>query len=181
MTETNVSQLLEKIRVKYSTCGERILTNGTILVCSAPEIAPQAWLHQFYPPMEPEQLIFVEDHLGQALPSEIKDFYQQNNGIGLFGYKIEIWGKRRSYKRTGDDMWQPFDIVSHNAKNEIPANSPENVVFFGSAERGDSWVYFYTNSRIVGKTPRFQFHELRTWSNFNLWLIDEIRAQDSEL
>jgi hypothetical protein len=48
---------------KWSPKGEKLLSNGVRLICSTPQIAPEAWLHILYPPLAPEKIEGMEKKL----------------------------------------------------------------------------------------------------------------------
>jgi hypothetical protein len=163
---------------KWSPKGEKLLSNGVRLICPTPHVAPEAWLHVHYPPLASKKIEGMEKKLGVPLPNDFKDFLRRANGVQMFSYHISIWGVRKNYARTGDEAWQPYDLVDHNFDIERPDNSPEDVVYFAGADGGDSWCFFEFNgeSYRVGKTGRHDFHPGSYWSDFGSWLLDEIRS-----
>lgn len=80
--------------------------------------------------------------------------------------------------RSGDKAWQPYDLLDHNSGAERPAYSPEDVIFFASADEGRNWCFFEFDdeSYRVGKTDRHHFRPDAYWSAFGNWLLDEIRS-----
>jgi SMI1/KNR4 family protein SUKH-1 len=163
---------------KWLTKGEKLLSNGVRLICPTPHVAPEAWLHVLYPPLAPEKIEEMEKKLGVSLPDNFKVFLRRTNGLQMFTYRISIWGVRKNMARTGDEAWQPYDLVDHNFDLERPDNSPQDVVYFASADGGRSWCFFEFNgeSYRVGKTDRRNFHPDSYWSDFGSWLLDEIRS-----
>ena len=166
---------------KWSPKGEKLLSNGVRLICPTPHVAPEAWLHVLYPPLPPGKIEGMEKNLGVPLPDDFKDFLRRTNGLKMFSYHISIWGVRKNMARTGDEAWQPYDLVNHNFDTERPDNSPKDVVYFADADDGGTWCFFeYTgDSYRVGKTGRHNFHPDSYWSDFGSWLLDEIRSQES--
>ena len=88
----------------------------------------------------------------------------------MYGSEIVIWGARANYRRTGDDIWQPFDIVRHNSRLELPSNGPADAVYFGSTNRGEYWVFYECPDEVIGKTERRDFKRVQQWSDFDTWL-----------
>lgn len=148
--------------------GEKLTPSGARLISPAPEIAPAAWHHIAFPPLVTSEVRKLEVNLHQQLPTQFEQFLCKFNGISLFGNRLNIWGKRRSWNRTGDDVWQPFDIVDHNASYERPPKSPYQVVYFGSTDHGTNWVFFRSDG-TVGKSPREEFWDVGTWRDFDTW------------
>ena len=96
--------------------GERLLENGTKLICRVPHIAPEAWLHIIYPKIEITSLSEIEKELSIPLPDDFKEFLLTTNGINIFSDSLRIYGKRNSYVRKGDDAIQPYDLTIHHSE-----------------------------------------------------------------
>jgi hypothetical protein len=178
MDSENLFNAIIQTISRWSSRGEKLLPNGTRLICPTPNIAPDAWLHVVFSPLAPEKIKEVEKKLGTTLPGDFKGFLLRTNGLMLFSCHIDIWGARETMARTGDDVWQPYDLVDHNFKTERPDGSPDNAVFFGSTDNGDSWSFFeFAGKRYrVGKTARNNFHPVSYWADFNSWLLDESKS-----
>ncbi|MBO0721400.1 MAG: SMI1/KNR4 family protein [Blastocatellia bacterium] len=161
---------------KWSPKGEKLLSNGVRLICPTPQVAPEAWLHVLYPPLALEKVEGIEKRLGRPLPDDFKFFLRRINGLQMFSYRISIWGLRQNMARTGDEAWQPYDLVDHNAELERPENSPEEVVYFAGTDGGRYWCFFEFKGKSyrIGKTDRRNFHPDSYWSDFGSWLLDEI-------
>lgn len=165
---------------KWSPKGEKLLSNDVRLICPTPHVGPEAWLHVLFPPLAPEKIEEMEKVLGVPLPDNYKGFLLRANGLMLFNYRISVFGLRKDMARRGDEGWQPHDLTHHNYETERPAGSPDNVVYFGSAPDGASWCFFEFDdeSYRVGKTDREHFYPASYWSDFDSWLLDEMRSSE---
>jgi len=177
-----IRQILDAAKVE----GERILPDGTWLVSPAPEIAPQAWHHAlFAPALSFEEIEDMENALNARLPTDLRNIYLECNGFKLFGHRISLWGKRRTWERTVDKVWQPFDMVHHNQRVGRPGGSPPEIVFIGGLDEGTKWVYFETSEEEhgrIGVTPRELYKPLKIWPDFNSWIQEMLdTSQDPEL
>jgi len=166
--------------------GERILPDGTWLVSPAPEIAPQAWHHElFAPPLSFEEIEDMENALNARFPTDLRSVFLECNGFTLFGQKISLWGKRRTWERSIDKAWQPFDLVHCNLRFGRPEGCPTEIVFIGSLDEGTNWVYFETSEEEhgwIGVTPRELYKPLKIWPDFNSWIQEMLdTSQDPEL
>ena len=172
----------EPIRIleRWATRGEKLLENGTRLICPTPHIAPQAWLHVLFPPLSDEGVRQLAELSGFDLPDDFRSFLQRSNGARLFS-EISIWGRRRSYVRVGDDAWQPYDLLDHNTASMLPAGSPSTVLYFGGDDRGSNWCYFegYEGGYRVGETLRNDFSPIQYWPGFSQWLRERIDTYSS--
>jgi len=159
----------------WSTKGERRLASGAWLICPTPHVAPEAWLHVVFPPLSDNDIRDLEKQCGSVLPTDFREFLLRANGVSIFSSRIKVWGLRRSYARTGDEAWQPFDLPSHNEKYERPLGSPDTVLYFGSDDNGAARCFFEPkgDSCRVGKTSRERFHPIQYWSDFWDWLLNE--------
>jgi len=80
-----------------------------------------------------------------------------------------------NYVRTGDNVWQPHDMPTHNEELMRPLCSPRDVVYFAGQDDGAAWCFFEPSdiSYKVGKTPREEFEPIQYWSSFWEWLFEE--------
>lgn len=165
---------LVEILQRWTPKGERQLADGTRLICPTPHVAPEAWLHALFAALREEEVQELERRCGLPLPNDFRSFLLHANGALIFSRQIAIWGLRKSYVRTGDEAWQPFDLPSQNEGAMRPGGSPSELFFFGSEERGASWCFFDAKdaSYRVGKTPREHFNPTRYWPSFWHWLLE---------
>jgi len=171
---SEVTDLIASKVKELRTFGERLLPNGTQLISPAPEIAPKAWHFVLFAPLKPHVIEEMEKELDATFPEDFRNFLKVWNGVKLFGYEINVWGKRKNFAREGDEAWQPFNLSSHNRRSERPGGSPESIVYIGSAEHGEKWIFIdLSENGKIGSTPRWQYEPDQYWSNFNEWLRSE--------
>lgn len=174
--ETNFDRLVSILN-RWSERGEKVLDNGTRLICPTPHVGSDAWLHCLFANLSTSDVDKLEEQAGVLFPEEFREFLFKANGVSLFSSNIAVFGKRFSYVRTGDASWQPFDIIHFN-EDSRPTNSPTNVYFFASPDRGDTCCFFEAvgeGAYRVGKTNRDEFLPLQYWQNFWEWLFSEVR------
>ena len=169
-----------RLMSRWSPKGEKVTANGVRLICPTPHVGPEAWLHVLFPPLAPGKVAEMEGRLGLPLPADFKDFLLRANGLMLFTYRVSVWGLRETMSRRGDAAWQPHDLVDLNYETERPDGSPDDVVFFASADDGASWCFFEFAGEgyRIGKTDRHNFTPGAYWPDFGSWLIDEARASE---
>lgn len=175
MTKKDMFDEFLTILNQWASKGEKTLANGARLICPNPSIAPEAWLHVVFAPLNLEAIQKLKQETSIPLPEDFCQFLLCSNGVTIFGYQIDIYGVRKSYVRTGDDAWQPFDILHLNEQTMKPAGSPNTVVYFGTMDNGESWCFFEpaSNGYRVGKTPRERFKPIQYWEDFWSWLMSE--------
>jgi hypothetical protein len=151
----------------------RVLSNGTRLVGHVPHIAPEAWLHQVYRPLSDQQVRKIETELRSTLPMVFSDFLQRCNGLGLFSGCLSIDGLRTSYERTGDAVWQPFDILTPNV-DERPRGSKPSCLFVGGYSDDGSRLYIDNADLKVYRCERRSAKPINQWPNFETMLQSEV-------
>jgi hypothetical protein len=141
-------------------------------------VAPEAWLHALFAALRDEEVRELEQRCGLSLPNDFRSFLLRANGAFIFSNQIGIWGLRKSYVRTGDEAWQPYDLASHNQEAMRPESSPSEILFFGSDDNGASWCFFdvLDASYRVGKTSRENFNPVRYWPSFWEWLLERSQS-----
>ncbi|HTJ52947.1 MAG TPA: SMI1/KNR4 family protein, partial [Cyclobacteriaceae bacterium] len=163
-----------KILKSYSSLGEETLKDGTILIGKAPHIAPMAWLHKIYPGLSTAEIGTLEKELGAKIPVVFKDFLQITNGLSVFNTTLCIYGLRKNYIRTIENVWQPFDIKTPNLY-ERPKGSKENCFFIGSYFWDGSKLYIDTIDNKVYRCSNNSSKPINMWNSFPDMLKVEIK------
>jgi hypothetical protein len=166
----NILQIIDS----YKHLGERVLSNGTRLVGRAPHIAPEAWLHEVYRPLSDQEVCRVETELGRTMPPEFSSFLQRCNGLGLFSGSLSIYGLRSSYERTGDAVWQPFDISTPNV-DERPRGSKTSFLFVGGYSDDGSQLYIDGADLKVYRCKQRTTKPINQWPNFAAMMQGEVQ------
>lgn len=166
----NIIMALEK----WNTCGERILDNGTKIICHVPHVAPQAWLHEIYNPLNSNDVEKLQDRLGKQLQEDYRQFLLLSNGINIFSDSLSVWGLKKSYDRRGEEAIQPYDLIAGN--EEIRGVVPNSYVLFGSYSwDGSTMAYdISSNSCKVFLCAPDTYEILKEWENIWVWLNEEV-------
>lgn len=93
--------------------GARTLPNGTHLIRyrESREPGDLQYLHGLYGPLDAHGIARLEEEIGRALPTPLRDLYLQANGLFLFAGSVKITGLRGDYSRKADDSaWQPVSL-----------------------------------------------------------------------
>lgn len=177
MTGKRANDLIIETILKWSPTGEKTLPNGVRLICPTPYIGTDAWLHVIFPALSVEKLDELQRKINMSLPTDFREFLLRFNGVMLFSNKLCIWGVRDTMTRTGDNAWQPYDLLDHNHESERPSGSPRNVIFFGTDDSGKSWCFFEINGRgyRIGRTDRHNFQPTAYSKDFSVWAVNAIR------
>ncbi len=163
-----------EIVLKAEQLGSRRLSTGVRLIGHVPHVAPEAYFHVLYPPLDDTQILTVEQQIERPLPSELKDFYAHTNGIKLFAYAMTIDGLRHSYVRTGDEAWQPYSMDIPNVK-ERPRDADDSFVFIGGYRWDGSTLGMSPDSPVVYRCARYTAEPINEWPSFGDMLVSEAR------
>lgn len=99
---------------KWTNQGNKIISNGTKLICNVPKEALNTWLQRIYGKFEGYLLDDIKCKLNINLPNDFVEFLSNCNGINIFSDSLSVWGTKASYVRTGDGAIQPYDFVDLN-------------------------------------------------------------------
>ena len=150
--------------------GVRRLDNGAELVGHVPHVAPEAWFHLLFPPLEEGEITELERNLGMSLDRVFHDFLSQHNGISLFSDSLAVYGVRKMLGRRGDALWgQPYDILTPN-REERPRNARREHLIVGSYEDDGSLVVIDTRDSSTFRSDRDSITRFNAWKDFYAFL-----------
>jgi hypothetical protein len=151
---------------------DRKLANNTQLIGHVPHVAPEAFLHLIFPPLTQKDVEYMENQLGKEIPVSLKTFYIHHNGISLFSGALSIYGLRENYDRTGDNVWQPFDLLVTNTFESPEGFKPNHILIGGFREDG-SRLYVDNLTGKIYRRSRTSSKPLNEWSSFDEMLLSE--------
>ncbi|HXJ61224.1 MAG TPA: SMI1/KNR4 family protein [Verrucomicrobiae bacterium] len=155
--------------------GFRELPNGTQLIGRVPHVAPNAWLHELFPPISDTRIDGVQSEIGMLIPEAFRDFLSLGNGIRLFSGSVSIYGVRENYERGEDAVWQPFDLVAPNTVERL-RDAKNSYLFVGGYPEGrGSYLYISNDDQKVYRCSRQSCEPLNRWESFPQMLLTEAR------
>lgn len=157
----------------YKNLGHKILSDGTELFGNDKQIAPQAWLHQIYPPLTDVEIEEMEKMIGNELPDSIRNFYKEMNGFSVFVKKLTIDGLRKNFSRSIEASWQPFSIETVN-KKERPKNAKEEYIFIGSYSETGNLIYIDAKNGKLSICKVNNANPIITYENLFNFLLEEL-------
>lgn len=169
---------LNRTVARFEGLGSRTLESGVRLIGNVPHVAPEAYFHVIFPPLDDASIGALEDRIGTSVPSWLREFYQLANGIKLFAYHLYVAGHRTSNVRMGDAAWQPFALELDNNK-ERPDGTPDDLVVFGGYQQDCSVVAAAQADPRVFHSPTDRFAPGREWASIDDWLCREISRLDA--
>ncbi|SKC85189.1 SMI1/KNR4 family protein [Ohtaekwangia koreensis] len=166
----NTRSILEEARA----FGYSVQPDNTILLGQVPHVAPKAWLHVLFAPIDNEKiLVGLEKQLQMKIPIEYRKFLTtEHNGLSLFSSSIELFGYRKNYNRKSL-QFLPFDIVTTNTF-ERPSDAGGDKFFIGSYNWDGSLIYVNTSSSKIFRCERDDSKPLNSWKDLDDFLAKEI-------
>jgi hypothetical protein len=163
-----------KVLEKAKAFGYSLQSDNTVLLGQVPHVAPKAWLHVLFAPIDNEEiLVALEKELGMKIPTGYRKFLTNaHNGLSLFSSSIELFGYRKNYNRRSPHFL-PFDIVTSNTV-ERPSNAGMNKFFIGSYNWDGSLIYVDTSSSKIYRCERDDSAPLHSWEDLDDFLAKEI-------
>jgi hypothetical protein len=161
-----------KILERYKSLGYRELGNGTKLIGHVPHVAPEAWHHRIFPPLNENSIREIEKIIHMALPDSYVEFLKSTNGINMFSDSLSFSGLRLSYVRVGDESIQPYHIKTFNLY-ERPEDSENSFVFVGHYFDDGSLLYIDKSDGAVYRCTRESSKPLNRWDDFWGMLLSE--------
>ena len=147
------------------------LPDGTLLIKNIPKVAPEAYLHQVFSPLNIEEIDLLEQAVGAGIPEDYKVFLQQANGLSLFSNSIALHGYKKSYSRT-TSVREPFSLASLN-ENDRPFDSPIECFFIGSYRSDGSLLYLTRKDNRIHRCTRDSIRPIDEWKNLQECLLSE--------
>jgi len=173
MNEETINEAFSILK-SYAYLGEEKHDDGTLLFAKAPHIAPQAWLHCIYAPLNDKDIHVLEKETGQEVPNAYKNFLKISNGLSVFNTALSLFGKRGNYKHLVDAVWQPFDLGLPNTY-EKPSNANDNIFIIGCYDWDGSYLYMDKSDDSVHLCKTDDIKSLYEWKSFENMLYSEIQ------
>lgn len=164
--------VLEKV-LPYKIFGYKILEDGTELFGLDKSIAPQAWLHQIFPPLSKREINQMEEILETILPDSLINFYNEMNGFRVFVTQFSFEGLRKNFSRSIESSWQPFSIETPNKQERI-SNAKNEDIFIGFYSKDGRNVYMNSKNETVSTCARYDANPIKTWDNLYQFLVEEL-------
>lgn len=152
--------------------GFRELTSGTKLYGHTPHIAPEAWLHTVFPPLEEGQIEWIEQQVETEISGQFREFLLLANGLDLFSGALSIYGTRFNYLRYDDDVSQPFSIEIANTRERPKHISDTQLVVGTYKDDGSRLIVDMGSNQVIRKTSRGR-KPLDVWPHFWTMLKSE--------
>lgn len=164
---------LDAVRA-YRGLGYERTPGGAELIARAPHVAPEAYLHEIYPPLDAGGIREVEALLGRGLPRDFADFLSVANGCYLYSGALSIFGLRREGGRSVDESRQPFDLALPNRLERLK-DAAAAFLFVGFYDWDGSLLYIDPASNRTFRCGPKSARPLNEWPDFGAMLLSEVK------
>jgi len=152
--------------------GEDTSRDGARLFGHIPHVAPRAWLHIQYPPLQNPDIAEIERAIRRPVPSAYAQLLRITNGLTLFGGSLSLFGRRTDYSRD-PAVRQPFDLSIPNLK-ERPRAAKDHWFIFAFYDQDGSLAYLDGETPTVYRADRAMSNPtLNEWTNLGVFLSSE--------
>lgn len=176
MSRAQWQPIAEIIR-KWEQFGCKEIPDRASLTGHVPHVGPRAYLHTIYRGLTNEQIASLESELGVCFPASFREFLHVSNGAHFYVDALHILGRRTSYARTGDEAYQPYDIIASNSVFEKPGDAHAGVCLVGGYDWDGSSLYFNAHgeypNRII-RCSRESIAPMNAWEDFWSMLESEV-------
>ncbi len=164
--------VLEKI-FAFEHLGLKKMNNGAVIIGAAPHVAPEAYNHKIFKPLEKEDIDFLENENKTTLPKDYIEFLTtKSNGLRFFVTCFSLYGLRKQIGRDDEAMAQPFSLSDTNVW-EKPKNAKPEYFFIGGYGYDGSKLYIDKITNKVHYCARRDTTSLKEWNNFEEMMISE--------
>lgn len=173
--EASIQSITEAVMLmnRWQKRTDRVLPNGTRLICHVPHVAPEAWFHELYAGLDTEKLDEYEKKFPFAFPKVYKELLKRFNGLNAFSDSLSVFGYRFTYDRVGDAAIQPYDLF--NANTPRSSRIPGSWLFLGGYSWDGSGVFWDAQKDdAVHRVERDSTKILNTWDSLDSWLLSEV-------
>lgn len=125
-----------------------------------------------FAPVSRDDLARLEQNLNRQIPGAYREFLLGiGNGLNLFSGTLSLDGLRASYARSGDAVWQPFDLETVNSL-ERPRNALADYFYIGGYFEDGS--HLYLDGERVYRCSRDSAKQLNHWNSLSEMMIQEV-------
>lgn len=168
----NAVTLIHHAMASAAAFGHRSMDDGTELFGHIPHVAPEAYLHVLFSPLDHAARNQMEARIGRQLHRDLKHLYGQCNGLRLFNGALAIFGMSEGPTDRATLVAVPFDIIVPNTVERPPLG--DDIATFGAYNWDGSQVGMRYGDDSVLRYDRRDGRMLTTWPTFDCWLSKEL-------
>ena len=157
-----------------SNIGDAINEAGTRLIGHTPAVAPKAFTHIVYAPIEAQDLQELKQRVGKEIPEELESFLKLANGMIVFHGHIRVFGYEPLKRRleSGIHNYPPSMSIPNTSVKIRGSNEGSFIV--GWYKTDGSYVSIESEGNVLRFEPRDNGKVIQSWPSYYAWLISEI-------
>jgi hypothetical protein len=168
-----IQEIFERL-LMASNSGDMENEVGTKLIGHNPSIAPKAFTHVVFQPLNESDLSDFNTKLGRTVPEQLKALLSLANGMMIFSGAIRVLGFLPVQKKGEVTVHNyPSDIMVPNVSARINGLSHEDVVIGWYKEDG-SYVVALESGIVTRYDVLGNGEEIQSWSDIDTWLVSEV-------
>lgn len=148
--------------------------NGAHMFGHIPHVAPEAYFHIVFPPLDDGGLSDLERALGRPLPASYRSLLKVTNGLHLYGGDLALYGLRKDYSRK-PGIRLPFDLSGPNVLERPRAADPSWFIFAFYKEDGSKAYIDPRNSHVYRGSRDMTQPRLNEWASLDDFLEAEVQ------
>ncbi|WP_111978706.1 SMI1/KNR4 family protein [Algibacillus agarilyticus] len=165
-------EFIRLLKEKYIDSPNITTENGSVLLRNVPDIAPKAYLHSLYAPLDESEIEDLEAQISYALPEELKQFYMTVNGLDFYCGTLYMYGLRKDKARTVlATIQQPFDIAMPN--NTSFGYHISRAIYIGAYKYDGSVVGYDIDNGKVFRQSKSNKEILNQWADLHEFIYNE--------
>lgn len=165
-----------------SGAGNKVSDSGAVFLGHMPEIAPKAYIHVIYPPIDEESILALSEILKPvSLPTSLVDFFRYANGMNVFFKKgFRVFGYVPAENRVSEGFFDyPDDILHANGDIRIKGSKSTDITI-GWYLADSSYVNLEESGNVVRFKPANPKQVIQCWPDIKSWLSSEIERLNNE-
>jgi hypothetical protein len=159
---------------KAASFGTATSENGAHMYGHVPHVAPEAWFHILFPPLDESALAELESRLRRPVPDSYRELLKITNGLDLFSGAITLYGLRKDYSRK-PSIVLPFDLGDPNVHERPRIMDPSWFIFCSYRADGSSAYIDPGDGRVYRGSRDMTKPRLNQWASLDTFLGDEVR------
>ena len=165
---------------KWESLGIEEIPNRCKRIGHVPHVAPMAYLHEVYAPLDETDVDDLEQKISRTFPKPLREFYRHHNGLRMFSETFVVYGSIKNLDRSDFSygVYCPIDLQTSNIPGR-PGNAQEATVFFGGYVEDFSKLYLDAKNRVIRCPKEDASKILNMWENLGEWLVTETRRLNS--
>jgi hypothetical protein len=145
--------------------GHEALPDGAQIFGRVPHVAPLAWLHRVYPPLQEHDIVSLEASLNRSIPHAYRTWLQRANGFSAFSEGFVLDGRRTDYSRS-PAVVQPYDLRTANVTERL-RDADRDAFFIGSVLEAEYLLYLLPATGVVYACGRRSAAPAASWRSLS--------------